>query len=138
MRVDDVAELASLAARNDVYAHRWYNAIPPDFGAVLTITLEPYYYWMTTAYSTHGMPHDYDARVPLLFMGPTFRAGRHDTPARTVDLAATLAHALGIVPVEPIDGRPLREAFEGEMRRGTPSGAERAVPPATAAPARRR
>jgi predicted AlkP superfamily pyrophosphatase or phosphodiesterase len=125
MRVDEVAELAALAARNDVYAHRWSNAIPPDFGAVLTITLEPYHYWMTTAYATHGMPHDYDAKVPLLFMGPAFRAGRYDTPARTVDLAATLAHALGIAPIEPIDGRPLREAFEGEMRRGTPSGAER-------------
>ena len=137
MRVDDVAELATLAARNDVYAHRWYNALPPDFGAVLTITLEPYHYWMATAYATHGMPHDYDAKVPLLFMGTPFRAGRYHMPARTVDLAATLAHALGIVPTEPIDGRPLREAFEGDMRRGTPSGAQ-PQPPAPVAPARRR
>jgi arylsulfatase A-like enzyme len=137
MRVDDAAELATLAARNDVYAHRWYNALPPDFGAVLTITLEPYHYWMATAYATHGMPHDYDAKVPLLFLGTPFRAGRYDMPARTVDLAATLAHALGIVPTEPIDGRPLREAFEGDMRRGTPSGAQ-PQPPVPVAPARRR
>ena len=137
MRVDRVDELAALAARNDVYAHRWYNAIPEDFGAVLTITLEPYHYWFQTAYATHGMPHEYDARVPILFMGAPFVAGRYDTPARTVDLAPTLARALGIVPNEPPDGTPLLEAFTGDVRRGTPSGAQPLPPTAPATPRRR-
>ena len=138
MRVDRVDELAALAARNDVYAHRWYNAIPDDFGAVLTITLEPYHYWFQTAYATHGMPHDYDARVPILFLGAPFTAGRFDTPARTVDLAPTLAHALGIAPSERPDGVPLLEAFTGDVRGGTPSGAQPAPPPPPAARPRRR
>lgn len=142
MRVDRVDELAALAARNDDYARRWYNAIPHDFGAVLAITLEPYHYWFQTAYATHGMPHDYDARVPIIFAGPPFVPGRYDAPARTVDLAPTLAHALGIVPSETPDGTPLLEAFTGDVRRGTPSGAQptptAGAAPASRAPARRR
>jgi arylsulfatase A-like enzyme len=142
MRVDAVTELADLAARNDMYARRWRNAIPDDFNAVLTITLEPYHYWITTSYATHGMPHDYDARVPLIFMGPAFTAGRYAVPARTVDLAPTLAHAFGVVPGEPVDGRVLREAFGGDLRTGTPSGSRPVTEPtpaaSRAAPARRR
>ena len=138
MRVDKVAELSALAARGDVYAHRWYNAIPDDFNAVLTITLEPYHYWFAVSYATHGMPHEYDMRVPIVFLGPAFTAGKYAIPARTVDLAPTLAHVLGIVPIEPVDGRVLTEALEGDRRTGTPSGARPAPPPAPPAPPRRR
>jgi hypothetical protein len=52
----------------------------------------------------------------VAFLGPRFVTGHFDTPARTVDLAATLAAALGIVPIEPIDGRPLIEALRGDAR----------------------
>lgn len=135
MRVDDVAELSALAARGDVYAHRWHNAIPDDFNAVLTITLEPYHYWFATSYATHGMPHEYDMRVPIVFLGPAFKAGKYGAPARTVDLAPTLAHVLGVVPIEPVDGTVLTEALQGDVRTGTPSGARPAPPPA---PLRRR
>jgi arylsulfatase A-like enzyme len=140
LRVDRVDELAALAARNDMYARRWHNAIPADFNAVLTVTLEPYHYWFQTTYATHGMPHDYDARVPILFLGAPFAAGRHDLPARTVDLAPTLAHALGLVPGEALDGTPLLEAFSGDLRSGAPSGARpaTAASPASASPARPR
>lgn len=135
MRVDDVAELTALAARGDVYAHRWRNAIPDDFNAVLTITLEPYHYWFATSYATHGMPHEYDMRVPIVFLGPAFKAGKYGAPARTVDLAPTLAHVLGVVPIEPVDGTVLTEALQGDVRTGTPSGARPTPPPA---PPRRR
>jgi hypothetical protein len=136
MRVDDVAELKALAARGDVYGHRWYNAIPDDFNAVLTVTLEPYHYWFAVSYATHGMPHEYDMRVPIVFLGPAFVPGKYGTPARTVDLAPTLAHVLGVVPIEPVDGTVLTEALRGDQRGGTPSGVK-PVPPPTA-PARRR
>ncbi len=119
MRVDAVSELPALMARNDTYARRWYNAIPADFDAVLTITLEPNYYWFAQTNASHGMPHDSDARVPIVFLGPRFRTGHYDAPARTVDVAATLAKALGIVPIETIDGRVLEEALGGDPRGGT-------------------
>jgi arylsulfatase A-like enzyme len=129
MRVDAVEELDALADRGDSYARRWRNAIPDNMDALLTVTLAPYHYWGaggTTA--THGSPHDYDAHVPLIFLGPAFVGGYYATPARTVDLTATLAAALGLEPTEPIDGRPLREALGGDLSSGTLSGARPVAP----------
>ena len=56
--------------------------------------------------ATHGSPHDYDRRVPLIFWGP-WAAERRSEPVRTVDLAPTLAEALGVKPAERVDGHPL-------------------------------
>lgn len=55
----------------------------------------------------HGSPYDYDRRVPLVFFGAGVRQGRSAEPARTTDLAPTLARLAGI-PVPPaLDGRAL-------------------------------
>lgn len=53
----------------------------------------------------HGSPWAYDRRVPLVFWGPWKAAERPD-PVRTVDLAPTLAHELGLRP-GPVDGKAL-------------------------------
>ncbi len=132
MRVDAVPELEALTERGDVYARRWYNAIPPDMDAVLAITLEPYHYWRTVSYATHGTPHAYDFQVPIAFLGAPFVKGQYTLTARTVDLAPTLARALGIVPTEPPDGRALVEALVGDLRSGTPTESRRG--PASATP----
>lgn len=59
-----------------------------------------------TDYPTgHGTPHAYDRRVPLIFWGP-WRGGERPEPVRTIDLAPTLAHALGL-QAGPVDGRVL-------------------------------
>jgi arylsulfatase A-like enzyme len=79
--------------------------------AELTVTLEPYYYWYTTRYATHGTPHDYDAHIPMLFMGPMFKAGTYVKTVRSVDIAPTLAAAVGVHPTEALDGRVLTEAL---------------------------
>lgn len=123
MRVDRVPELEARAAQGDVFAKRWRNAIPDDMDAVLTVTVAPYHYWITYTNAGHGMPHEYDMRVPITFYGPAFVAGRYERAARTVDLVPTLASVLGVPPVEPIDGRPLLEAIAGDQVRGAgPSG----------------
>jgi predicted AlkP superfamily pyrophosphatase or phosphodiesterase len=62
--------------------------------------------------TSHGSPYEYDTHVPIIFMGPPFQAGRYDRKVATVDLAPTLAKALGIRPEEGIDGVPLEEAFK--------------------------
>ncbi len=108
-RVDRVPTLAAAAARGDKIARLWLHSIPPDLGAVLTVSLQPYYYWFTTRYATHGSVHDYDTHIPLLFMGPMIKPGIYNRPVRTVDIAPTLAAALGIMPIEPVDGRVLTE-----------------------------
>jgi arylsulfatase A-like enzyme len=57
--------------------------------------------------TSHGSPYRYDSHVPLVFAGKDIAPGRHDEPARTVDLSATVAVILGIDPPDDIDGRVL-------------------------------
>jgi predicted AlkP superfamily pyrophosphatase or phosphodiesterase len=71
------------------------------------VTLEPFAYWKTVTYATHGTPNDHDAQVPILFWGPGIAAGHRAGAARVVDMAPTLAQRLGIRPLEPLDGKPL-------------------------------
>jgi len=111
LRVDRVSTLAASAAKGDKIATRWLHSVPTDMDAELTVTLEPYYYWYTTRYATHGTPHDYDAHIPMLFMGPMFVPGTYAKPVRSVDIAPTLAAAVGVHPIESIDGRVLTDAM---------------------------
>ncbi len=111
MRVDRVSTLAAAAAKGDVIARRWLHSVPTDFQAELTVTFKPGYYWYTTRYATHGTPHDLDARIPILFMGPSVKPGRYAKAAYSVDIAPTLADILGIMAIEKVDGRVLTEAL---------------------------
>ncbi|MEQ1690472.1 MAG: alkaline phosphatase family protein [Gemmatimonas sp.] len=117
-RVDRVSTLAASAARGDKIARRWLHAVPSDLKAVLTLTLKPYYYWYSTRYATHGTPYDYDARIPILFMGPMFKPGRYDQPVRSVDVAPTLGFVTNVDPIEAVDGRVLSEALMGRSPAG--------------------
>ncbi|HEV8119716.1 MAG TPA: hypothetical protein VGQ67_01835, partial [Candidatus Polarisedimenticolia bacterium] len=57
--------------------------------------------------AVHGSPYLYDRSVPIIFMGPGAAAGSSDEPARTIDVAPTLARLAG-VPIPPgLDGRTL-------------------------------
>jgi arylsulfatase A-like enzyme len=58
----------------------------------------------------HGSPYAYDRRVPLIFLGAGVPHGVSDAPARTVDVAPTLARLLGIPVPVPINGRSLMGA----------------------------
>ena len=111
LRVDRVSTLAAAAAKGDVIARRWLHSIPTDFQAELTVSFKPGYYWYTTRYATHGSPHDLDARIPILLMGPLVKPGRYAKPVYSVDVAPTLAEMLGIPPTERVDGRVLTEAL---------------------------
>ena len=128
LRVDRVPQLKAASARGDKIATRWLHALPPDMPAVLTVTLKPYFYWFSIRYATHGMPHDYDARIPIVFMGPMFATGIYSAPVRSVDIAPTLAAAIGVTPTEPLDGRVLQTAFRHEALRRAPRRAKRASP----------
>lgn len=110
-RVDRVGTLAAAAARGDVIARRWLHSIPVDLQAELVLTVKPFHYWFTTRYATHGTPHELDARIPIIFMGPMFKAGRYTMPARSVDIAPTLAAVTGVMPIETVDGRALTQAI---------------------------
>jgi hypothetical protein len=76
----------------------------------LDIILEPF--WIRgRGTATHGSPYDYDAHIPLIFMGPGIAAGRHYNRVVLNDLAPTLSAMLDVEPPSGSAGRVLVEAF---------------------------
>ena len=55
--------------------------------------------------ASHGSQHDYDQRVPMIFIGPGIPAGIRPEPFPTIDLAPTLSGWIGVTPPEGLDGR---------------------------------
>lgn len=111
-RVDFVRDLARADTINDPIARRWLHALPPDVPVPLVVTLKDMHIFGTTRSATHGSPRDRDAHVPIIFYGPQFKAGRYTEFVRTVDIAPTLAHVLGVLPTERLDGRVLTAALQ--------------------------
>ena len=52
----------------------------------------------------HGTPWEYDRRVPIIFWWPGAKVEERFLPIRTVDIAPTLAHVIG-VPAPRVEGR---------------------------------
>jgi hypothetical protein len=84
------------------------------------VVLEPFALvgWETGG-TSHGTPHSYDTHVPLLFFGPAFRRGTYHQQVSTIDLAPTLAAALGISPPALATGKVLVPALRHGRRRGS-------------------
>ena len=59
----------------------------------------------------HGQPTDDDAHVPIVFYGAPFKPARYRRTARVVDMAPTLAAAIGVPVAEPVDGHVLTEVL---------------------------
>jgi predicted AlkP superfamily pyrophosphatase or phosphodiesterase len=111
LRVDRISQLALKDTVQDYVARRWLHMFAGDDEAALVITLTPYSYWGAGTYATHGTPHDYDAHVPVIFLGAPFRAGMYPQTVRVVDMAPTLARALGVTPLQKLDGVALTAAL---------------------------
>jgi predicted AlkP superfamily pyrophosphatase or phosphodiesterase len=109
LRVDRVSDLPADTAKDDI-SRRWFHMLPPDLPVAAVITLRPYWYWQDVNFATHGSPHDADAGVPIIFYGAGVRTGRHTRRAPVVDIAPTLAAIARVRPLEPLDGRVIREA----------------------------
>lgn len=60
---------------------------------------------------SYGSLYNYDARVPLFFYGPQFGPGVFESPVESVDVAPTLARAMGVAAPSSSTGRVLGEAF---------------------------
>jgi arylsulfatase A-like enzyme len=83
-----------------------------DRGGEVFFVLQPYSVASGSNTSTsHGTPWNYDAHVPLLLWGSAFRHGEFADPCQPVDLAITLAAALGIEPPSGAVGTPLTHAL---------------------------
>jgi hypothetical protein len=60
---------------------------------------------------SYGSLYNYDARVPMCFYGPQFRVGSFAQTVESVDLAPTLARAIGVAEPSSSIGRVLGEAL---------------------------
>jgi predicted AlkP superfamily pyrophosphatase or phosphodiesterase len=65
--------------------------------------VEPFYDDSETS-AVHGLSYDYDALVPLILFGEGVKPGRRTGEVLTVDLAPTLAKALGLRSFKPVGG----------------------------------
>ena len=111
LRVDRFRDLLAADHARDSVARRWAHQLPADANVELVATLAPGSVWWGSNVAAHQSPWTYDVRVPLVFFGAPFRRGRIDAPVRTVDLAPTLAAALGLAPPAGLDGVVLRGAL---------------------------
>jgi predicted AlkP superfamily pyrophosphatase or phosphodiesterase len=110
-RADLLADLARRDTVTDHVSRRWLHMFPPDLPVMVVVTLKPYWSWTGDRTAHHGSPHDYDARVPVLFYGPGVRPGHLRDTVRVVDIAPTLARLVGVRPQERLDGQVLTRAL---------------------------
>jgi predicted AlkP superfamily pyrophosphatase or phosphodiesterase len=54
--------------------------------------------------SGHGTPFEFDRRVPIIFWWPGAKPEERFLPIRTIDIAPTLAHVIGVA-APPVEGR---------------------------------
>jgi hypothetical protein len=116
-RVDRVRDLAQRDTTRDDVARRWLHMIPADAPVEYVITPREGAYPAGATVAEHGAPYDDDARVPVIFYGPWFRAGRFGERALVADMAPTLASVIGVPPTERVDGHVLTRAIVPAARR---------------------
>lgn len=109
-RLLDAHEL-SVGSRDAAVRAAAFSHFPGRSGDLIVI---PERYWYlhprnTSAATTHGTHHDYDAHVPVVFFGSGLPRGRVSSPITPADIAPTLARLAG-VELRTAEGQVLREA----------------------------
>jgi hypothetical protein len=112
-RVDRFRDMVADSAKDPI-ARRWAHQFPMGSNVELVITLTPLSTFGGNV-ASHGSPRDYDSHVPLIISGFGMKRGVYREPARTVDLAPTLAALAGVKPSERVDGTVLPGAVPGGM-----------------------
>ena len=99
----------------DEWAQRFRNSYFPGRAGDVMLSYRPEYvedFGLMRGVS-YGSLYNYDIRTPLCFYGPQFRARVFEDPVAAVDIAPTLARAMGVAPPSSSSGRVLGEAFAG-------------------------
>ena len=88
------------------------NSFNPKRGGDVFVFLDPYAVPVPgSRETTHGSPWNYDSQVPLLLWGSAFKPGVYFSRCQPIDLAATLAAALGLTQPSGSQGSPLEPAL---------------------------
>ncbi|MGD2124393.1 MAG: alkaline phosphatase family protein [Gemmatimonadota bacterium] len=93
--------------RNSFHPDRWIGGYGSQGTGVVFRFEEGYYPDASPQGTGHGSPYFYDRHVPLVFLGARVEPGASTDPARTVDIAPTLAALAGIATPGDLDGQPL-------------------------------
>jgi type I phosphodiesterase/nucleotide pyrophosphatase len=94
------------AEPKDPYVPLFRHSFHPDrSGDVFLRHKENVLVFPGRAGTTHGGPYPCDRAVPLAFLGPGFGAGKRAESVHALDLAPTLAEALGVPLPEGVEGR---------------------------------
>lgn len=107
--IQEIHSRAKIETNTDLsyFGLLWRNQYHPERSGDLFLTFKENYVWKYPAGTGHGTPHDYDTKVPLIFVGATIAPGLINERVRTVDVAPTMASLLKIDHPTGLDGRPL-------------------------------
>ncbi len=108
-RVYGREEIARDNVAADPVLAAWRLSLVPDRTGDFIVVPKVNWLFRSTG-TTHGSPHEYDQRVPLVLVGAGVRPGRYDTAASPADIAPTLASLVGI-RMPRAEGRVLTEAL---------------------------
>ncbi len=111
--IADYFTAGGASSTQDVWQRRFRNSFHPVRSGDIMVSYRPGYveeFGMKRGIS-YGSLYNYEARVPLCFFGPQFRAGMFDRSVESVDVAPTLARILGIGQPSSGTGRILSEAL---------------------------
>lgn len=92
----------------DLIGRRVLRSFNAQRSGDLEIVFDPFWMRARTG-TTHGTPYNYDAHIPLIFMGPGITPGRYHQHAALNDLAPTVAAMVGVEAPSSADGRVLVE-----------------------------
>jgi hypothetical protein len=98
---------------HDEWERRFRNSFHPTRSGDVMLSYQPEFvedYGADRGIS-YGSIYNYDACVPLFLFGPQFRAGVFESPVESVDVAPTLARALGVAAPSSSTGRVLGQAL---------------------------
>ena len=115
-RVYTRTQLLNGAILEDQVGQRVRNGFNAARSGDLIILTDPY--WVPLGLggaptgTNHGTPFDYDAHVPILFLGPQVRPGRYNRNVAASDIAPTLATLLGIETPSGSVGSVLEEMLK--------------------------
>jgi hypothetical protein len=98
---------------HDEWERRFRNSFHPVRSGDVILSYQPEY---IEDYSqgrgiSYGSLYNYDVQAPLVFYGPQFRPGVFEAPVESVDVAPTLARAIGVAAPSSSTGRVLGEAL---------------------------
>jgi predicted AlkP superfamily pyrophosphatase or phosphodiesterase len=88
------------------------NSFNPKRGGDVFVVVDPYAVPVSgSRETTHGSLWNYDSQVPLLLWGSAFKPGVYFSQCQPIDLAATLAAAMGLTQPSGSQGSPLDPAL---------------------------